>query len=466
LKQISRTRQIPAGYGTEYFVDTITVPHLIRVKFADFIHLYTRFIHKLLPLFIVFSSWMGTVMAQANSVNYDYNYSPDIRSVVWTPAGRLTFPVLYLNSDQPLQMTFDDLTGDFKYYKYRIVQCDANWQPSSLSELEYIDGLNDIEIRQYAYSVNTRQNYTRYQFSFPNADISLTKSGNYLVHVYREDDNELILTRRFIVAEMNFALKAEFELLQGIFDKQTEQKIKCSASSDASYTDPYNQVKLLVLQNGNWFSGEMLPPRTVVGSTLSFDYPDKPVFKGLKEFRALDTRSLRHPKFMIENLERYNDGTQVFLRTDVPRAGKMNLSYPDLNGNFIFENFDNPLDTMNIDYVNVHFYFKSPKLTNDVFVVGAFNNWGRAAGTTAMKYDATRGYYEGEILMKQGYYDYMFAESKNGKLDFTNTEGSSYETANNYQCILYYRKFGDRYDRIVAYQQIGLPISGDVQRDE
>lgn len=403
--------------------------------------------------------------AQPTFVNYDLNYSSDIRSVIWTPTGSLGFPIIYLGSDQTLHMTFDDLAGDFVYYRYKIVQCDVNWNPTGLSELEYLDGLNDVEIRNFAYSVNTRQNYTRYQFSFPNEYLNVTKSGNYLIHVYREDDDEAVLTRRFVVSEMAFNMQAKFEQQLGIFNKQTEQKINCTANSDVSFTDAYNQVKLFILQNGNWFSGQMVTPRTVQGSTLSFDYPDKPVFKGLKEFRPLDIRSLRFPKYMIENIERFDENTQVFLRTDDSRASRMNISYPDLNGNFVFENFDNPLDTMSIDYVNVHFYLKSPKLANEVYIIGAFNNWGRAGNVKPMRYNQEKGYYEGEILLKQGYYDYMYAESIDNHLDFSNTEGSSYETANNYQCILYFRKFGERYDRVVAYKEIGLPISGNIQRD-
>ena len=105
--------------------------------------------------------------------------------------------------------TVTDLNGDFTYYKYRIVQCDANWNPSSLNELEYLEGFNDQEIRDYAYSVNTRVVYTQYVFSFPNDLVGVTKSGNYLIHVYKEEDNSPVITRRFVVSDQMFGISAE-----------------------------------------------------------------------------------------------------------------------------------------------------------------------------------------------------------------------------------------------------------------
>jgi len=66
-------------------------------------------------------------------VNYDYNYDDKIKTVILRPYGSTVgFPMTYLNSDRPLELKFDDLNGDFVYYKYRIVQCDANWNPSQL----------------------------------------------------------------------------------------------------------------------------------------------------------------------------------------------------------------------------------------------------------------------------------------------------------------------------------------------
>ena len=115
------------------------------------------------------------------------------------------------------------------------------------------------------------------------------------------------------------------------------------AVNDFNIPDPNNQIKLVIIQNQNWSISEAMPPRNQILNDFLFNYPDKPVFKGLKEFRALDLRSFRRPPFMIENLERYSDRTEVFLRTDVLRGNKSNVFYPDLNGAFIVDNLDSNL---------------------------------------------------------------------------------------------------------------------------
>ena len=155
----------------------------------------------------VFSLHLTAICQPDGLVNYDHIYDTKIKSVILRPFGSNTgFPSIFLNGDQQLELLFDDLYGDFTYYKYRIVQCDALWNPSQLNEIEYIQGFNDQEIREYAYSVNTRIVYTRYNLTFPNDLIGLTKSGNYLIHVYRDDDNIPVLTRGFVVSDHLFGV--------------------------------------------------------------------------------------------------------------------------------------------------------------------------------------------------------------------------------------------------------------------
>lgn len=398
------------------------------------------------------------------AVNYNIDYLPNIESVLFHPViSPVDFPVLFLGKSDPIFVRFDDLDGDFVYYRYKIVHCDANWQPSNISDLEYIDGLNDQEVRNFAYSLNTRQNYTQYSFFFPNDNLNITKSGNYLLHVYRDSDGMMVFTRRFVVSEESFKMEADQVQALGNANQSEDQRINVNvAVNDFNIPDPNNQIKLVIIQNQNWSISEAMPPRNQILNDFLFNYPDKPVFKGLKEFRALDLRSFRRPPFMIENLERYSDRTEVFLRTDVLRGNKSNVFYPDLNGAFIVDNLDSNLDSLSIDYAQVHFYLQSQKLDNPVYVTGAFNNWGLNPDCNPMTYNADKGYYEGSLLLKQGYYDYYYGEKTSQGFDYTKTEGSSFETRNSYQVMLYYRPYGERYDRLVKYSNIGIPVVGQL----
>jgi len=171
---------------------------------------------------------------------------------------------------------------------------------------------------------------------------------------------------------------------------------------------------------------------------------------------------MRRPSFKVENLERYDDRTEVFLRNDEITSRSGNIAYPDLNGSFIIESLDNTNDLMESDYCQVHFYLKAEApLANPVYVMGQFNEWGNNVSSEPMTYVPEKKYYTTTILMKQGYYDYFYAEKlRNGSFDHTNIEGNDYQTSNNYQIIVYYKGYGERYERVGQYWLLGVPSSG------
>jgi len=400
-------------------------------------------------------------------VNYDYNYDDKIKTVILRPYGSTVgFPMTYLNSDRPLELKIDDLNGDFVYYKYRIVQCDANWNPSQLNELEYLEGFNDQEIREYAYSINTRVVYTTYSLVFPNDLISVTKSGNYLIHIYRDDDNMPVLTRRFVVSEQLFGVAATLASSLEAGKMREDQRIDLSLTTSQRIQDPLNQVKIAILKNGIWNNRPLLGPRFVRNDRMTYDYIKETSFPGGKEFRYLDIRSVRRPNYKIENLERFNDRTEVFLRTENLEGRSEHSSYPDLGGSYLIQNLDRPDSEMENDYFLVHFYLKSPgRLSNPVYVLGQFNQWGTSEDAQPMKYEPEKGYYTTTILMKQGYYDYYYAEKTKSGFNSNETEGNSYETANIYQIIVYYHAFGERWDRVGQFWTLGTPVSGALRED-
>ena len=76
-------------------------------------------------------------------------------------------------------------------------------------------------------------------------------------------------------------------------------------------------------------------------------------------------------------------------------------------------------------------------------------------GVFAIEYNMDEGSYEGEILLKNGFYDYYYAttNSETGNLDIIELEGSTFEAENDYLIFVYYRKYGSRYDQLVAFNK-------------
>jgi hypothetical protein len=65
------------------------------------------------------------------------------------------------------------------------------------------------------------------------------------------------------------------------------------------------------------------------------------------------------------------------------------------------------------------------------------------------------GSYEGEISFKNGFYDYYYATTDNdgSNINIIELEGSTFEAENDFLVFVYYRKYGSRYDQLVAFNK-------------
>ena len=74
-----------------------------------------------------------------------------------------------------------------------------------------------------------------------------------------------------------------------------------------------------------------------------------------------------------------------------------------------------------------------------------------------LHYDAEAQAYTAAVLLKQGYYSYQYlalSEAQPEKGLTAPYEGDFYQTSNEYAALLYYRRTGDRYDRLVGFGKI------------
>jgi hypothetical protein len=69
-----------------------------------------------------------------------------------------------------------------------------------------------------------------------------------------------------------------------------------------------------------------------------------------------------------------------------------------------------------------------------------------------MTYDNTIKRYSGKLLLKQGFYNYLYVTAnKDGIINNHAIEGSFYQTENDYSVIVYYKPIGSRYDQVIGY---------------
>ena len=76
---------------------------------------------------------------------------------------------MMLNSNDQLELHFDDLDADVKNYYYTFQLCNADWTPANIQSFDYIRGFQTNRITTYRNSSIAITRYTHYQAIYPNA---------------------------------------------------------------------------------------------------------------------------------------------------------------------------------------------------------------------------------------------------------------------------------------------------------
>jgi Domain of unknown function (DUF5103) len=372
-----------------------------------------------------------------------------------------SYPILQLGGGSGLTLTFDDLDNEVRNFNYSLIHCNADWKPSNLQDQEYIEGFKEDRVSNYRFSTNTDVKFVHYSLNLPNDNMQWTKSGNYVLKVFENNQStEPILLRRFVVVENAMQVIPKIVLTNSVEKSSTHQEIDFTVKQgDLKASNPQVEIFATVLQNGRWDNALMrLSPVFTRGDDVIFDYQDKIVFPGMKEFRYVDLRSLRYKTDRVQDLEEREDGYYVRLRPDKVRAYSAYIYNADANGNYVIANVhDVSNGDLSADYAEVTFSLARNASFDDgdVYIFGALTDW-ETRDDNKMKYNEKTKAYEVTMLLKQGYYNYTYAFVKKGNidLDFQEIEGNSYETENDYTILVYYRPFGSRYDRVVAAQTV------------
>lgn len=429
---------------------------------------------KTLHLLFITLLISSSLIAQDNEIkNYDYVYVDHIRSVRFHVDGLvLSNPIVNLDAGAQLKLSFDDLDADVKDYFYSIVHCDRNWNPSNLQEMEYLDGFNEERIQNQDFSFKTLWPYTHYTLTLPNRDMRWRLSGNYLLLVYDEsNDRQLVITRRFVVVEQLVGISPRFLRANNVSKLRTHQEIDFNvAHKQLNIQNPQQEITATVMQNGRWRSAITgIEPKFIRPELMIFDYQDEIVFPGGKEFRFADLRSFRRVSFNVASVRQEQDSYLVEMKADNPRDKLAYTTFEDLNGKFIIETTDQnrgsnrqedlALDQLYAEYADVSFALSTEKLPGyDIYLVGGFTDWS-LKDRYKLEYDPNLQAYSTWVILKQGYYDYMYAavpkpnnnrKKQDRNLNISLLEGDSHETINEYTIIIYYRPFGSRFDRAVG----------------
>jgi len=392
--------------------------------------------------------------------NNDHVYQNYVKAVEISRVGfDLSDPIITLNTDESLQVVFDDLQGSYKQYYYQVQHCTADWEKSQIWTNEYLEGIDEGQVETYEPSFNTRTTFTHYEFQFPNDRFMIKKSGNYILRVYYRDQNgnEInAFTRRFLVVDPKVSVSATIKQAGTSDDFETKQEVDFVINTGGYHIDaPYQDIKVVILQNFRWDNAlTTLKPYMVRNDVLDYSFDNGTnLFDGANQFRRFDLKSM---KFLSEKVrEITHDDTMFYIRLwdSEKRTFKQYINDDDINGKFLLKTDDDPTVSNYGEYATVKFFlpFAAPIVEGNLYVAGGFNCW-QYTRENKMDYNYKRKGYEASILFKQGYYNYLYVMLPNNSKvgDATWVEGNHSETKNNYTILVYHRSRGELYDELIA----------------
>jgi hypothetical protein len=360
-------------------------------------------------------------------------------------------PVIELNSGV-LNLTFDDLAYDPDMYSAKVIHCNFNWTPSDLKEPEYLNEYNEFNILDYSYSIDTRVPYIHYNFVTPR----VTKSGNYVIVVYRgRDKNQIILTKRFMVFEKIVSLAARVVPPAQIENRRKVQQINVNLNYKArELFDPKNNLKVMVRQNQRWDNARIMGTPTMIReNTKMIEYQlfdgSNVVWAG-NEFRFVDLRFVRAKGINIAWTRMEDDIVFAETVVDGPRPQSVYSEYLDMNGQYAIMNLERKNHELESEYMLTTFNLKADGLKETPYIIGSFTKWGNDP-TSKMILNKETGTYQATLLLKQGWYDYQYAFKSSEGWETSFFEGNYFETENEYEVFVYYRDMGSRYDELISY---------------
>ncbi|MBQ0075191.1 MAG: DUF5103 domain-containing protein [Prevotella sp.] len=381
-------------------------------------------------------------------------------------------PVIRLDGNERIHISFDDLSHTYRRFSYSVTHMEADWTPSEgLFVTDYLAGFQDgLTIENSEESVNTSQNYTHYSLSLPNDRCRFVMSGNYRVDIKDDNDDEKpMISVFFMVNEDKVNVGLSYTDDTDIDVRKDHQQVEVAVDySPLRATDARRQIKGYVLQNGRWDNARVLPeaPR-ITPRMLEWVHCKDLIFDAGNEYHKFEILDVHRNSLNVENNAWDGEVWHTILWPDYKRPSYV---YDEAaKGAFYIRNTDNYENDVTSEYVMVHFILRSEPLPYRLFVNGVWTN-DRFLPRYEMHYDIDQKCYEAVVPLKYGYYSYQYLMIADGDIEegdvrynervgenikeplIPPTEGSFYQTRNNYNALIYYRGTADRADRLVGFR--------------
>lgn len=323
-----------------------------------------------------------------------------------------SLPILRLNGSQTLTLAFDLLgesSGPVSVYFYH---ADRTWD-RDITASRFLRGFQSDVLLDYQPSSGTEIDYTHYRYSFPNDDIQFVASGNFIVRVTEQGNEDAVLFERpFFVTEGAGSLNLSVEGLVITGQREPSDRPIASYVPPSDFTGTRFDYNVCFARNG-----ELTTTRCADRSRLrpsdgvDFELSRERAYTPSQSRHALDLSQLRvGPR--IERVDRSVSPFEVLLEPDYARFAGTPFQNP-LDGQILVGNalsaFSNP--NTSAEYVQTTFAFVPPSevpVQGEIVIAGGFTG-DQVDTDNRLAWVQSRSRYEGEFLLKQGQYEYFYA---------------------------------------------------------
>ncbi|MDR1371459.1 MAG: DUF5103 domain-containing protein [Dysgonamonadaceae bacterium] len=366
-------------------------------------------------------------------------------------------PIIELEGGVSIEVSFDEIAEHPKRYTYTLTHCDAEWKPSQLSQHEYMSGFQNMVVEDFAVSFGTYMDYINYKLYFPNENLTMKVSGNYVVQVF-EDNNpkKPVLSACFSVVEPQVEIDMQVSSRTDISVNRSHQQVSFNINFDNREIFPMQDIKAVVQQNNRRDnSSGIIKPISIGNKQVRYEHNPKLIFEGGNEYRKFEVISFKYSGLGIESMSYHTPYYHADIRGDNPRTNRFSYD-EDADGKYVIRNRDGVDYDTEADYFFAHFYLAAKQPYNeDIYVLSEiFNNV--ADERSKMEYSEKDQGYIKTVILKQGYYNYLYVTKKrdSGSLSTALIEGNYYQAENEYCTYVYYRPSGNRYDKLIGFKTL------------
>jgi len=428
------------------------------------IHTKKKCISSLLSLFLISIVMTGcslyeyqretNLLTNKNSSQNHNQFTPPghqiqselIRSLQLNRSGNpSTAPILELNRSQQLHLSFEILDFESRQFRITFSHHNPDWSLSSLPPEFFIDGNYTQYLDAGQVSSVQRPSYRQFSFQFPNNQMKFTRSGNYQLQLWDQDNGELILQLPFFVTENQGGTRSSIESFPVPRQNMRITHRPISWYSLPDFVDqPLFDLEFYFAQNQFW--GNLKKADELDFSDpneVKFELSNQFSFIGDYEFLNLSLNNLSQSNPQIVESSPADNPPTLYLSDD---ASGFSSNRSPQSGRY-----GRPNNDLSARYANVVFTFdpgKEIKPGQRIYLVGDFNNW-MIEPNTELKRNDGLSRWQTSTIIKEGSYSYKYVLMEGNQIDDLYFDDLFSNTRQEYHSFVYMRDSNQFYYRLL-----------------